>query len=148
MIVVTSHALRIRPNKSRQKKCPKKKKLKLTRVGFEPTPFRTRALIWRLRPLGHLVIVIQIHGLFYLTHFSIYKLTHLNLISVLWHNIHVQLYLSLYFWEDLFYYLLVSIIVTGEKIWPTNIGEAPLTGLCPIAAPYLGPAYNKRTSML
>jgi hypothetical protein len=23
-------------------------------VGFEPTPFRTSALSWRLRPLGHL----------------------------------------------------------------------------------------------
>ena len=22
-------------------------------IGFEPTLFRTRALIWRLRPLGH-----------------------------------------------------------------------------------------------
>lgn len=27
----------------------------MTRVGFEPTPFRTGALILRLRPLGHLV---------------------------------------------------------------------------------------------
>jgi hypothetical protein len=26
------------------------------RVGFEPTPFRTRSLVWRLRPLGHLTI--------------------------------------------------------------------------------------------
>ena len=26
---------------------------KVTRVGFEPTPFRNRALICRLRPLGH-----------------------------------------------------------------------------------------------
>jgi hypothetical protein len=28
----------------------------VTRVGFEPTPFRTRSLVWRLRPLGHLAI--------------------------------------------------------------------------------------------
>ncbi len=28
-------------------------KQKVTRVGFEPTPFRNRALICRLRPLGH-----------------------------------------------------------------------------------------------
>ena len=28
---------------------PKKQKV-LLRVGFEPTPFRTRTLIWRLRP--------------------------------------------------------------------------------------------------
>jgi hypothetical protein len=27
-----------------------KKMLNLLRVGFEPTPFRTRTLIWRLRP--------------------------------------------------------------------------------------------------
>jgi hypothetical protein len=27
----------------------------LTAVGFEPTPFRTSALSWRLRPLGHAV---------------------------------------------------------------------------------------------
>ena len=26
----------------------------MTTVGFEPTPFRTSALSWRLRPLGHL----------------------------------------------------------------------------------------------
>lgn len=26
----------------------------MIRVGFEPTPFRTSALSWRLRPLGHL----------------------------------------------------------------------------------------------
>ena len=25
---------------------------KMTPVGFEPTPFRTSALSWRLRPLG------------------------------------------------------------------------------------------------
>ena len=25
----------------------------MTAVGFEPTPFRTSALSWRLRPLGH-----------------------------------------------------------------------------------------------
>ena len=29
---------------------------KMTRVGFEPTPFRTRSLVWRLRPLGHLTM--------------------------------------------------------------------------------------------
>ena len=28
---------------------------KVTAVGFEPTPFRTSALSWRLRPLGHAV---------------------------------------------------------------------------------------------
>ena len=28
----------------------KKKKTSMLRVGFEPTPFRTRTLIWRLRP--------------------------------------------------------------------------------------------------
>ena len=27
----------------------------ITAVGFEPTPFRTSALSWRLRPLGHAV---------------------------------------------------------------------------------------------
>ena len=27
----------------------------MTAVGFEPTPFRTSALSWRLRPLGHAV---------------------------------------------------------------------------------------------
>ncbi len=39
------------------------KRSPLTRVGFEPTPFRTRyrsttgySLVWRLRPLGHLAI--------------------------------------------------------------------------------------------
>jgi hypothetical protein len=26
---------------------------KMQKVGFEPTPFRNRALIYRLRPLGH-----------------------------------------------------------------------------------------------
>jgi hypothetical protein len=25
-------------------------------VGFEPTPFRNRALIYRLRPLGHIYL--------------------------------------------------------------------------------------------
>jgi hypothetical protein len=34
----------------------------LTRVGFEPTPFRTSVLgltlSWRLRPLGHLAFVV------------------------------------------------------------------------------------------
>ena len=29
--------------------------MKMTAVGFEPTPFRTSALSWRLRPLGHAV---------------------------------------------------------------------------------------------
>ena len=29
------------------------------RVGFEPTPFRTSALSWRLRPLGHLTFFDQ-----------------------------------------------------------------------------------------
>ena len=29
----------------------------MTRVGFEPTPFRTRSLVWRLRPLGHLTML-------------------------------------------------------------------------------------------
>ena len=28
----------------------KRKKINMLRVGFEPTPFRTRTLIWRLRP--------------------------------------------------------------------------------------------------
>ena len=28
----------------------------MMRVGFEPTPFRTRSLVWRLRPLGHLTV--------------------------------------------------------------------------------------------
>jgi hypothetical protein len=41
--------------KSRKHKNKLEGKSYLTRVGFEPTPFRTRALIWRLRPLGHLV---------------------------------------------------------------------------------------------
>ena len=27
----------------------------LTTVGFEPTPVKTSALNWRLRPLGHVV---------------------------------------------------------------------------------------------
>ncbi len=29
----------------------------MIKVGFEPTPFRTSALSWRLRPLGHLTNV-------------------------------------------------------------------------------------------
>ena len=29
----------------------------MIKVGFEPTPFRTSALSWRLRPLGHLTFV-------------------------------------------------------------------------------------------
>ena len=29
---------------------------RMMRVGFEPTPFRTRSLVWRLRPLGHLTV--------------------------------------------------------------------------------------------
>ena len=28
----------------------------MTNVGFEPTPFQTSALNWRLRPLGQLII--------------------------------------------------------------------------------------------
>ena len=28
----------------------------MTAVGFEPTPFRTSALSWRLRPLGQVTI--------------------------------------------------------------------------------------------
>ena len=28
----------------------------MMRVGFEPTPVRTRSLVWRLRPLGHLTM--------------------------------------------------------------------------------------------
>ena len=28
----------------------------MTAVGFEPTPFRTSALSWRLRPLGHAIV--------------------------------------------------------------------------------------------
>jgi hypothetical protein len=45
-----------------------KKAKKLTRVGFEPTPFRTRTLIWRLRPtrpsrhvdrVSHIIIFVQ-----------------------------------------------------------------------------------------
>jgi hypothetical protein len=39
----------------------------MMRVGFEPTPFRTRyqghqmtwSLVWRLRPLGHLTMEFQ-----------------------------------------------------------------------------------------
>ena len=31
------------------------KVIKLTAVGFEPTPLRTSALSWRLRPLGHAI---------------------------------------------------------------------------------------------
>ena len=31
---------------------------KMTAVGFEPTPFRTSALSWRLRPLGHAVALV------------------------------------------------------------------------------------------
>ena len=27
----------------------------MTNVGFEPTPFQTSALNWRLRPLGQLI---------------------------------------------------------------------------------------------
>ena len=34
-----------------------KKTKTLNKVGFEPTPFRTSALSWRLRPLGHLSFV-------------------------------------------------------------------------------------------
>jgi hypothetical protein len=36
----------------------------LTRVGFEPTPFRTRTLIWRLRPTRpsrHGVLDVHVH---------------------------------------------------------------------------------------
>jgi hypothetical protein len=41
--------------KQKRKKKKQKKTItnNLTRVGFEPTPFRTTALTWRLRPLGH-----------------------------------------------------------------------------------------------
>ena len=35
----------------------------MIRVGFEPTPFRTSALSWRLRPLGHLTFVTVLGGL-------------------------------------------------------------------------------------
>jgi hypothetical protein len=34
-----------------------KRKKKLANVGFEPTPFRTSALNWRLRPLGQLTTI-------------------------------------------------------------------------------------------
>ena len=37
-------------NKNKNKKLKTKPKKMLMRVGFEPTPFRTRTLIWRLRP--------------------------------------------------------------------------------------------------
>ena len=41
---------------------------KMTAVGFEPTPFRTSALSWRLRPLGHAVALTDIDkGNFYCT---------------------------------------------------------------------------------
>ena len=36
----------------------RKKTKSMIRVGFEPTPFRTSALSWRLRPLGHLTFVV------------------------------------------------------------------------------------------
>ena len=39
----------------------------MTTVGFEPTPFQTSALNWRLRPLGQ-VITISTHTLLYTTH--------------------------------------------------------------------------------
>ena len=42
-------------------------KIKMWTVGFEPTPFRNRALIYRLRPLGH------VHLYFYLTLFIIHN---------------------------------------------------------------------------
>ena len=32
---------------------------RMMRVGFEPTPFRTRSLVWRLRPLGHLTVMTE-----------------------------------------------------------------------------------------
>ncbi len=32
------------------------KEVLMMRVGFEPTPVRTRSLVWRLRPLGHLTM--------------------------------------------------------------------------------------------
>ena len=32
--------------------------IKMQKVGFEPTPFRNRALIYRLRPLGHFYFLI------------------------------------------------------------------------------------------
>ena len=32
----------------------------MTAVGFEPTPFRTSALSWRLRPLGHAVTLLHV----------------------------------------------------------------------------------------
>ena len=41
---------------SRAGNAPMRRTKRLTRVGFEPTPFRTRSLVWRLRPLGHLTI--------------------------------------------------------------------------------------------
>ena len=49
-----------RPNKN------KLKKSHLLRVGFEPTPFRTRTLIWRLRPTRP-----SQHFLFIIDHFII-----------------------------------------------------------------------------
>jgi hypothetical protein len=36
----------------RIKKEQSSKRQKMIAVGFEPTPFRTSALSWRLRPLG------------------------------------------------------------------------------------------------
>jgi hypothetical protein len=53
------HNVSMSPNKS-LKQIMRKEKKYLTRVGFEPTPFRTRALIWRLRPLGHLVFDVSV----------------------------------------------------------------------------------------
>ena len=35
---------------------PPRQKLGVTGVGFEPTPFRTSALSWRLRPLGQPIL--------------------------------------------------------------------------------------------
>ena len=41
---------------SRKKNGKKKAKRTLIAVGFEPTPSRTSALSWRLRPLGHAIL--------------------------------------------------------------------------------------------
>ena len=49
------------------------KKSKLANVGFEPTPFRTSALNWRLRPLG------QFTTLSYFPGHSIVNNTHLSM---------------------------------------------------------------------
>ena len=47
-------------------------------VGFEPTPFRTSALSWRLRPLGHPTSSQLYSNQFSLSNLSIFSLYAFN----------------------------------------------------------------------